>query len=321
MDKIKEAKQVFDTEISALQKTRDSLDETFVKILDTIVSCQGKVIVTGMGKPSHIAGKIAATFSSLGTPSFRLHAAEAMHGDLGMIAKQDVVIAISYSGESDEIVHILPNIKWIGATLIAITGNKNSTLAHAADIVQVLPDFKEACNLGLAPTSSTTAALCYGDALAVTASAIYGFKEENFGMLHPAGALGKKILYKVDDLMLTGEKASVVPICSPFTDAIGEMAKKCIGAVAITDSENKLCGIITDGDLRRSISNRIDIYQMSVDQIMTKTPKIIYSGQLAVDALKYMNKHRLAILPVVDEKMKLKGMITVQDILRAGIVL
>lgn len=321
MDKLKEAKNVFDKEIIALQKTRDSLDETFIRILDTIVSCKGKVIITGMGKPSHIARKLAATFSSLGTPSFCLHAAEAMHGDLGMIAKQDVVIIISYSGESDEIIHILPNIKWIGSTLIAITGNGNSTLAQAADIVQVLPKFEEACHLGLAPTSSTTAVLCYGDALAVTASEIHGFCENNFGMLHPAGSLGKKILYKVDDLMLTNEKASVVLIGAPFTEAIGEMAKKCIGAVTIIDSDSKLCGIITDGDLRRAISNKIDIYKLNVERVMTAIPKTIFSGSLAVDALKYMNNHNLSVLPVVDKNVKLKGMITVQDILRAGIVI
>ena len=181
MDKLTEAHRVFDIEINALGKTRDTLDETFVQILDLITGCKGKVIITGMGKPGHIGSKIAATFASLGTPSFFLHPGEAMHGDLGMISSNDVVIAISYSGESDEIVRILPNIKMIGATLVGITGNAKSTLAQAADVVQVLPEFKEACYLGLAPTSSTTSVLCYGDALAVVASGIYGFKDADFG--------------------------------------------------------------------------------------------------------------------------------------------
>ena len=205
MNIINEAKRVFDIEISALEKTRDSLDGDFEAILRAVISCTGKVIITGMGKPGHIGEKLAATFSSLGTPSFFLHPAEAMHGDLGMVAKDDVVIAISFSGESDEIVKILPTIKLIGAKLIGITGNGNSTLAEASDIVQVLPDFEEACYLGLAPTSSTTVALCYGDALAVVASGVYGFKDADFGKFHPAGALGKKLIYRVNDLMDEGQ--------------------------------------------------------------------------------------------------------------------
>ena len=189
MDKLAEARRVFDIEIGALEKTKEVLNDTFVQILDLITNCTGKVIVTGMGKPGHIGTKIAATFASLGTPSFFLHPGEAMHGDLGMISANDVVVAISYSGESDEIVHILPNIKMIGATLVGITGNEKSSLAEASDIVQVLPKFNEACYLGLAPTSSTTTVLCYGDALAVVASGIYGFKDVDFGKFHPAGSL------------------------------------------------------------------------------------------------------------------------------------
>ena len=186
IDKLAEGKKVFDIEIAALKKTRDSLDKTFNKILDLITNCEGKVIVTGMGKPGHIAEKLAATFASLGTPAFRLHPAEAMHGDLGMVSHDDIVIAISFSGESDEIVRIIPNIKMIGAILVGITGTEDSLLAQAADIVQILPGFEEACYLGLAPTSSTTAVLCYGDALAVVASEMYGFKDSDFGKFHPA---------------------------------------------------------------------------------------------------------------------------------------
>ena len=194
MDRLTEGKRVFDIEIAALEKTRDALNDTFLQILDLITNCEGKVIITGMGKPGHIAAKLAATFASLGTPSFRLHPAEGMHGDLGMVSANDVVIAISFSGESDEIVRILPNIKIIGAKLVGLTGNPNSTLAKASDIVQVLPKFEEACYLGLAPTSSTTAALCYGDSLAVVASGVYGFKDSNYAIFHPAGSLGKKLI-------------------------------------------------------------------------------------------------------------------------------
>lgn len=256
MDKLAEGKRVFDIEIEALEKTRDALDETFVKILDLVTECTGKVILTGMGKPGHIAKKLAATFASLGTPAFCLHPAEAMHGDLGMIAENDVVIAISYSGESDEIVKILPNIKMIGATLVAITGNEKSTLAQAADITQVLPKFDEACYLGLAPTSSTTAVLCYGDALAVVASGIYGFKNADFGKFHPAGSLGKKLILKVDDLMSKEEKNAVIEEKATLKDAIIELSKKGLGVVSIVDQDKKLLGVITDGDLRRQLEKR-----------------------------------------------------------------
>ena len=247
MDKLTEAHRVFDIEINALGKTRDTLDETFVQILDLITGCKGKVIITGMGKPGHIGSKIAATFASLGTPSFFLHPGEAMHGDLGMISSNDVVIAISYSGESDEIVRILPNIKMIGATLVGITGNAKSTLAQAADVVQVLPEFKEACYLGLAPTSSTTSVLCYGDALAVVASGIYGFKDADFGKFHPAGSLGKKLILKVDDLMAKDDKNAKIHINVSLKDAIVELSKKGLGLVAVVDDEDNLLGVITDG--------------------------------------------------------------------------
>ena len=319
MDKLSEAKKVFDTEIKALEKTRDSLDDTYLKILDLIVNCKGKVIITGMGKPGHIAAKLAATFSSLGTPSFRLHPAEAMHGDLGMISNNDVVIAISFSGESDEIVRILPNIKMIGATLVGITGNEKSTLANASDIVQVLPRFDEACYLGLAPTSSTTAALCYGDSLAVVASGIYGFKDVDFGKYHPAGSLGKKLILKVDDLMACGEKDSIVYSNSSLKDAIIELSKKGLGSVSIVDNDHHLKGIITDGDLRRQLEKGADIYNMMVEETMSRKPYTIESGKLAVEALKQMKDKNISCL-VVTEDSKVVGTIRLQDIIGVGIV-
>lgn len=319
MNKLAEGKKVFDVEIEALKRTKDVLDETFVKILDLITTCQGKVIVTGMGKPGHIATKLAATFASLGTPSFCLHPAEAMHGDLGMISANDVVIAISYSGESDEIVRILPSIKMIGAMLIGITGNQNSTLAKTSDIVQVLPKFEEACYLGLAPTSSTTAVLCYGDALAVVASGVYGFKDVDFGKLHPAGALGKKLILKVRDLMATGDKNAVVHVSVPLRDAIIELSKKGLGAVSVEDDSGKLLGIITDGDLRRQLEKGSDIYSMKVEEIMSENPFTISKDRLAVEALNLMKEKNISCLAVVNDGI-IEGTIRIQDIIGIGIV-
>lgn len=319
MDRLAEGKRVFDIEIKALEKTRDVLDDTFVQILNLITGCSGKVIITGMGKPGHIAAKLAATFSSLGTPSFHLHPAEAMHGDLGMVSKNDVVIAISFSGESDEIVKILPNIKMIGATLVGVTGNPNSTLAQVSDIVQVLPKFEEACYLGLAPTSSTTAALCYGDALAVVASGIYGFKDVDFGMFHPAGALGKKLILKVDDLMAKDEKNAIVNEDTTLKDAIVELSKKGLGLVSIVDYENKLLGVITDGDLRRQLEKGADIYSLHVKDVMTKTPISYSCGRLAIEALNVLKTNNISCMPILKD-CKVIGTIRLQDIVGVGIV-
>ena len=320
MNKLEEAKKVFDTEIEALVKTRDSLDETFISILDEIQNCEGKVIITGMGKPGHIGRKMAATFSSLGTPSFYLHPAEAMHGDLGMVSANDVVIAISYSGESDEIIKIIPIIKLIGAKLIAITGNKGSTLAKNSDIAQILPEFSEACHLGLAPTSSTTAELCYGDALAVVASEISEFRDTDFGKLHPAGALGKKLLLKVDDVMVKGNAVPMVMISALLVDAIKEMTNKGLGVVCVVDEELKLTGILTDGDLRRIIEKKLDIYSESVRNVMTADPKRTTKDALAVDALKFIRSKKINNLPVVDEENKVIGVVDWRQIVKAGVV-
>ena len=319
MDVLSEAKRVFDIEIEALEKTRDALDKTFADILDLLVNCKGKVIITGMGKPGHIATKLAATFSSLGTPSFCLHPGEAMHGDLGMIDKNDVVIAMSYSGESEEIVRIIPNIKLIGAKLVGLTGNKNSTLAHEADIVQVFPPFKEACYLGLAPTSSTTAELCYGDALAVVASAVYGFKDTDFAAFHPAGSLGKKLIVKVEDIMSSGNKNATVNVNASLTDAIIEISKKGLGAVAVVDDNGDIAGIITDGDLRRQLQKNVDIYSKSVKDVMNISPKTISGERLAVKALNIMKENNISCL-IVEKDKKAVGIIRLQDIVGVGIV-
>lgn len=319
MNKLTEGKRVFNIEIEALKRTRDSLDDTFIKILDLVTECKGKVILTGIGKPGHIAKKLAATFASLGTPSFYLHPGEAMHGDLGMISTNDIVIAISYSGESDEIIRILPNIKMIGSTLVGITGNKKSTLAQASDIVQILPKFEEACYLGFAPTSSTTAVLCYGDALAVVASGVYGFKDVDFGKFHPAGSLGKKLILRVDDIMSNGKNNATVYKAATLKEAVIELSKKGLGIVSVIDDNQRLLGVITDGDLRRQLEKGVDIYALHVEDMMTKNPITIQNDRLAIEALKMMKEYNISCIPVLSHQ-KLIGTIKLQDIIHVGIV-
>ncbi len=319
MSIILDAKKVFDTEIKALEATRDALDGTFERIVEEIVNCKGKVILTGMGKPGHIAKKIAATLSSLGTSSFYLDPAEAMHGDLGMISSVDIVVIISYSGESSEIVEIIPGIKLIGAKIISITGNCESTLAKYSDISQVLPKFQEACHLGLAPTSSTTVELCYGDALAVVASEIYGFNDVDFGKFHPAGALGKKLIYKVEDIMATGEDNAIIDISAKLNDVISELVLKKLGLVTVIDSNGNIKGVITTGDLGRQLKAGVNIYSKKVSEVMTKTPKVIEKGKLAVEALNIMKRNSIFSMPVVYNDKPI-GTINVQAILNAGIV-
>ncbi len=320
MNEIAQAQKVFDIEMEALSRTRNIIDETFVKILHLIVDCKGRVVVTGMGKSGHIAKKMAATFSSLGTPSFCMHPGEAMHGDLGMVSKDDVVIVISYSGESNEISSILPNIKLIGAQVIGITRNASSTLAQASDIVQILPAFEEACYLQLAPTSSTTVALCYGDALAVVASELYGFQKQDFGKFHPAGALGKKLILRVCDLMASGDSVPSIKENQTLTEAITIMSQKGLGLVGVVNDENKVVGIITDGDLRRVLERKLDLYTVKVASVMTISPKTIQPNSLAVDALNFIKKSNVNNLLVVDENNFLCGVITWKLIIQAGIV-
>lgn len=319
MDKIQMAKNIFDIEIEALQQTKDALGSSFVDILEIIMNCKGKIIVTGMGKSGHIARKIAATFSSLGTSSFYLHPAEAMHGDLGMIEKIDAVIAISYSGESNEIINIIPTIKLIGATLIGITGKKESFLAKNSDVVQILPDFREACNMGLAPTSSTTVTLCYGDALAVVISKLQGFGEKDFGKFHPAGALGKKLILKVEDLMASYNENAIVLEDSTLKDAIVELSKKGLGIVNVINTEGILLGVITDGDLRRQLEKDVDVYNLNVLDIMNNAPITIKKDRMAIEALNLMKEKNVSCLPVVDENVII-GTIRLQSVINAGIL-
>ncbi|TVY05638.1 KpsF/GutQ family sugar-phosphate isomerase [Paenibacillus cremeus] len=319
-DILSESKYVFETEINAIKLVKEALDENFVRIVELISNCNGKVIVTGMGKSGHVSRKIAATLSSLGTSSFFLHPAEALHGDLGMISANDIVIAISYSGESEEIARILPNIKIIGATLIGISGNPKSILVRYSDYSYVFPEFREACSMNLAPTSSTTVAMVWGDALAVCLSKVYGFREWNYALFHPAGSLGKKLLIKVDDIMHTGDKNAVVMVGTKLKDAIIEMSTKAIGIINIVNENNELIGVFTDGDLRRLFTREVNIYGLSVDDVMVKTPICIDLDVLAVDALKIMQEKNISALPII-KNHRLVGTVRVNDILGVGIFL
>lgn len=319
-DIIKAAQSVIDTEMVALDKTKLAIDENFCQIIDLILHCKGKLVITGIGKPGHIGCKMAASFASLGTPSFYLHPSEAMHGDLGMLGKDDVVLLLSYSGESNEVTALLPVIKEIGCSTIAITGNKESTLSRQCQYRFIFPHFEEACYLHLAPTSSTTALLALGDAMAVVLSKLRNYTREDFGLHHPAGALGRKLLIKVADIMHKGTENAVVKQGCSLKSAIVEMCSKGLSLVTIIDDQDKLIGILTDGDLRRMLEHDVDVYSAKIDDVMTRFPKSIDYHEMAVDALQFMNNKHITSLPVVDENQRVVGAILMQDIMNAGIV-
>ena len=319
-DILAEARGIFDKEIQALEKTKAALDEDFETIAGLILSCRGKVILTGMGKPGHIGTKIAATLASLGTPAFFMHPGEAMHGDLGMVEQKDVVILMSYSGESEEVVRLMPVLQEIGCTTVAITGKPKSTLARECRYHFFFPEFEEACYMHLAPTSSTTALLVLGDALALVVSRAKNYTKEDFGLHHPAGALGKKLLVKVSDVMHSGVENALVLEGSSLRSAIVEMSTKGLSMVTIVDPEQRLKGIITDGDLRRMLEKGVDVYNETIDNVMTRSPKWIDSREMAVNALQYMSDHRITGMPVLDEKGAVVGSVLMQDIFKAGIV-
>lgn len=319
-DVVGEARQIFDKEIDALCKTRDALGHDFEIIENLILHCNGKVVLTGIGKPGHIATKIAATMASLGTPSFFMHPSEALHGDLGMVEKDDIVILMSYSGESEEVVRLLPVLAEIGCVTVAITGQEKSTLVRECQYHYVFPQFEEACYMHLAPTSSTTALLVLGDALALVASRAKNYTKEDFGLHHPAGALGKKLLVKVKDIMHDGEQNAMVIEGSSLRNAIVEMSGKGLSLVTIVDHSGRLKGIITDGDLRRMLEKDVDVYNEVVDRVMTKNPKWIDSRDMAVNALQKMNDFKITCMPVLNEHKKVVGAVLMQDIFKAGIV-
>ena len=306
-DIIAEAKSIFDKEMEALARTKDAIGEDFEAIIHLVLDCRGKVIFTGMGKPGHIGAKLAATFASLGTPAFFMHPAEAMHGDLGMVEEKDVVILTSYSGESEEVTRLLPVLQEIGCVTVAITGKPKSTLAKACQYHFFFPAFEEACFMHLAPTSSTTALLVLGDAMAVVASRAKHYTKEDFGLHHPAGALGKQLLVKVQDVMHTDRDNAVVRRGSSLRSAIVEMSSKGLSMVTIVDEENRLAGIITDGDLRRMLERGVDVYNEIVDNVMTANPKWIDYREMAVNALQFMSDRKITCMPVLDEKKSAAG--------------
>ena len=312
---------VIETEAEAIRNLKTEIKTpAFVEACHLMLACKGRVVVTGMGKSGHIAGKIAATLASTGTPAFFVHPGEASHGDLGMITTTDVVLALSNSGETGEIVTILPIIKRLHVPLIAMTGNPASTLAKAATAHINVSVAKEACPLGLAPTASTTAALAMGDALAVALRESRGFTEEDFARSHPGGALGRRLLLLIDELIHTGERTPRVMSNTPLSDALVEMTRKGLGMTAVVDEHNKLLGVFTDGDLRRAIDNRLDVHTAVINDVMTPDCKTIQPGILAAEALQIMDDMKINALPVINEDNELIGALNMHDLLRAGVV-
>lgn len=323
MSALEVAARVLRDEAEAILKLIDRLDTSFEEAVNLISHSSGRVILTGMGKSGHIAKKVSATMASTGTPSFFLHPAEGIHGDLGMVTAQDVIIAYSNSGETGEILNIIPSVKRIGAKMIAVVGNVNSTLAKNSDVVLYAGAEKEADSLGLAPTSSTTAALALGDALAVTLMEKMHFTADNFAVFHPGGSLGRRLLLTVEMVMHKGDNNPVIFENSSIKDALFAMTDKGLGAVSVIDENYMLQGLMTDGDVRRGLEKGINFLSLPVKEGMTKKPIVITPDKLAAEALHLMEKHvphPITVLPVVDNNGKSVGMIHITDLLRQGVV-
>ncbi len=314
------AKQVLAIEAEAIQGLAARLGQSFLDAVALLLNCKGRVVVSGMGKSGHIARKIASTMASTGTPAYFVHPAEASHGDIGMIARDDVLIALSNSGESEELLTILPLLKRQGARLIAITGNANSALAREADVHLDARVDREACPLNLAPTASTTAALALGDALAVALLDAKGFGAEDFARSHPGGALGRRLLTHVRDVMRTGDDVPAVPQGASFSEALLEMSKKRMGMTAVLDAAGGVSGVFTDGDLRRTLAEVDDIKAARIADIMTRKPRSIGPDKLAVEAVQIMEEHKVNQLLVVDDKGKLVGALNMHDLFRAKVI-
>jgi arabinose-5-phosphate isomerase len=312
--------QVVKTELQAVQGLLQYINADFAAACDTIYQTTGRVIVIGMGKSGHIGGKIAATLASTGTPAFFVHPGEASHGDLGMITGDDVVLTLSNSGETAEVLAIIPVIKRLGSQLIAMTGNPESTLAKLADIHICCRVEQEACPLGLAPTSSTTAALVMGDALAVALLNAKGFTADDFALSHPGGSLGKRLLLRISDIMHKDELIPAVFADALIKDALVEMSAKGLGMTAIINQQQQVLGIFTDGDLRRMLEQRIDIHQERISQVMTHRPTVVPPEMLAAEALKIMEDKKINGLLVVNNEDKLVGALNMQDLLKAGVI-
>ncbi|HEY3520718.1 MAG TPA: KpsF/GutQ family sugar-phosphate isomerase [Rhodanobacteraceae bacterium] len=315
------AHTVIATESAAIRALESRIDGEFVRACRLILECEGRVVVTGMGKSGHIARKIAATLASTGTPAFFVHPGEASHGDLGMITREDVVLALSYSGETDELLTILPLIKRQGIPLIAMTGRPESSLARSCDVHLDVSVSAEACPLGLAPTASTTAALVMGDALAIALLEAHGFTAEDFALSHPAGALGRRLLLRIEDIMHTGEKIPKVDANATLTEALMEMSRKGLGMTGIVDKDQRLLGVFTDGDLRRALDDDgVDMRGAPVSQLMTRTPKSIGPDKLAAEAAQLMDTYKIHALLVVDDGNRVVGALNIHDLMRARVV-
>jgi arabinose-5-phosphate isomerase len=314
------AREVLLLEASEIDALANRLDHHFTDAVNLILQCQGRVVVSGMGKSGHIGGKIASTFASTGTPAFFMHPAEASHGDLGMITAGDIVIALSNSGESDEILAIIPPLKRLGASIIAITGKDNSSLAKAADIHLSARVTKEACPLGLSPTSSTTVALALGDALALCVLDQRDFTAEDFARSHPGGSLGRRLLIHVSDLMRTGDKAPRVDANASLSEGLLEMSRKGLGLTAIVDADNKPIGIFTDGDLRRAFEQNVNVANSSIADVMHQNPLTIHRDKLAIEAVEIMEQRKINGLLVTDDNGVLVGALNMHDLLLAKVV-
>ncbi len=319
---LERARKVFAIEAESILKLQDRLDENFIQAVNMLLACSGKVIVIGIGKSGIMGRKIASTFACSGTPAFFLHPAEGIHGDIGMMSQDDVVLAISNSGETDEVLKVLPVVKRMGLPLIVMTGNAESVLARNGDVVLDIGVKEEACVLNLVPTASTAATMAMGDALAITVLERRGFKEEDFALLHPGGALGKKLLLRVEDLMHVKDAVPMVSQDDSMSIALIEMTSKRLGITGVCDSDENFVGVITDGDLRRTLEKCSDVLTKKARDVMTLSPKTITKKALAATALRLMERHAITSLFVLSESVpkKVEGLIHLHDILKAGVV-
>ncbi|WP_027079273.1 KpsF/GutQ family sugar-phosphate isomerase [Luteimonas mephitis] len=314
-------RRVLETEARGLEAVSDRINGDFSSACRILLACRGRVVCIGMGKSGHVARKIAATFASTGTPAFYVHPGEAGHGDLGMITDADVVLALSYSGESDEILMLLPVLKRQGNPLVAMTGRPQSTLAREADVHLDVSVPVEACPLHLAPTSSTTASMAMGDALAVALLEARGFTADDFARSHPAGALGRRLLLHIGDVMHAGDEVPVVPADASLADALMEMSRKRLGMTAIVDGGGRLLGLYTDGDLRRTLADpSIDVHAARIADVMTRSPVAIDAGALASEAARLMEDRKITMLVVLDDERRVVGALNIHDLLRARVV-
>jgi arabinose-5-phosphate isomerase len=313
------ARKVLQTEADAILALVERLDERFEHAVRLLIDCRGRVIVTGMGKSGLICRKIAATLASTGTPAFFLHPAEAIHGDLGVIQGDDVILALSNSGETDELLRLLETIKRLGARLIVLTGRDGSTLAHAADVALDCHVSEEACPLNLVPTASTTAALAMGDALAMTVLVAKGFRQEDFASLHPGGKIGKRLM-RAEQLMSAGDQAPLVRLTTPMPEVVYEMSRKGLGMTCVVDEEGRLEGIITDGDLRRHMSASANLLERRAMDVMTRNPVTIERGTLAAEALHVLEQRKITAIVVVDASRQVEGVVHLHDLWRTGMV-